>query len=639
MQPLKTMLARCVGSVCAALLIVAVLTVSALYFLNVPDSDARWWTLPILLVGAAAGALVTGGVLLKHDARQHQVRERLASIMEASADFISFTDPDNKTLYVNQAGRNLLGLGDRELTGKSFADFCAPWAAELLRDEGIPTALRDGTWYGETALLSRGGSEIPVSQVIVAHKRADGSLEYLSTIARDISERKHAELRLTRLAQYDALTGLPNRSLFYDRLAQAMARSLRGEQPLALMFLDLDRFKNINDTLGHGAGDQVLRGVAERLKLCLREVDTIARLGGDEFTIVLEDVKRVEQTAAVAQKILDTLAHPQIIDGEEIFVSASIGVILFPEHAGDIDGMLKKADIAMYHAKAQGRNNYQFYTAEMEGAGERVGLESKLRRALERGELRLYYQPLIELRSGRITGAEALLRWQHPEMGLLDPEQFIGLAEETGLIVPIGEWVLNSACLQNKLWQDAGLGPLRINVNLSARQFRRADLQEVIDAALRNADLAPDYLGLEITEGLLMDNAKASGALLAAFQERGVHIAIDDFGTGYSSLSYLKHFPLNVLKIDQSFVRHMTSDAHSAALAKSIITLGHSLQLKVIAEGVETAEQLAFLRGEGCDGMQGFLFSEPLPAEAMTQLLRDRQRGGVAEQISRYQIN
>jgi len=603
-----------------------------LYFSSLPSFDLtseRQTPLLILLSGLLMSCLLAGLIALKSkNVREHneaaEARHRLASIMETTTDFISFADLDKQTLYINEAGRKMVGVKEQDVPLLSFADLSPPWAYNIISNEGIPAAMRDGVWYGETALVSGDGREIPISHVIIAHKRADGTVEYLSTIARDITERKQNELRLTYLAQYDMLTGLPNRNLFYDRLAHAMARAVRSEHLMALMFLDLDRFKDINDTLGHGIGDQVLKGVAERLKVCLREVDTIARLGGDEFTIVLEEITQVEQAVTVAQKILDTLAHPQIIEGEEIFVSTSIGIILYPLHADDIDSMLKKADIAMYQAKAQGRNNYQFYAPDMAGpATERVSMESKLRHALERDELTLYYQPQVDLKTGRIMGVEALLRWQHPELGLISPDQFINLAEDTGLIVPIGEWVLNKACQQNRAWQEAGMAPFRISVNLSVRQFRQANLLEVIEAALYNSRLAPEYLGLEITEGLLMDNSQASKLMLAELIAKGVYVAIDDFGTGYSSLSYLKEFPVDALKIDQSFIQNITTDTHNAAIATAIITLGHSLNLSVVAEGVETHEQLIFLRGQDCDAIQGYLVSPPLPAEAFVQLVTD----------------
>ncbi len=434
--------------------------------------------------------------------------------------------------------------------------------------------------------------------------------------------RKRAEERLAYVAQFDALTGLPNRTLFRDRLSQAMTRAERGGSQLAVMLLDLDRFKEINDTLGHRAGDRLLQAVAERLTSVLRTVDTVARLGGDEFTVILEDAESVDAVTLVAEKVVGALARPFPLDDQEYFLTVSAGITMYPSNPGDIETLIMNADVAMYDAKDKGKNNFQFYRAEMNAMKqERLSLEGQLRRATERGELFIQYQPQTDLRTNRIVGAEALLRWRHPELGLIEPNHFIPIAEQTNLILQIGKWVLHHACAQNVAWQRAGMPRVRVAVNVSARQFR-AELLETVATALEQTGLAPDCLELEITEGLLIEDPDAASAVLTELKALGVHVAIDDFGSGYSSLSYLKHFPLDSLKIDRGFVRDLSFDPDDASIARAIIALGHSLDLKVIAEGVETPQQLAFLRDHHCDVVQGFLFGAPVMADEMAALLR-----------------
>ena len=438
-------------------------------------------------------------------------------------------------------------------------------------------------------------------------------------------ERRQAEEQLATMAQFDTVTGLPNRNLFRDRLSRALIGARRNERLLALMYLDLDNFKAINDTLGHEMGDRLLKAVAVRLETCLRENDTIARLGGDEFTVILEDIAHIEQIDTVIQKILNAFRQPMELDGQEVFVSTSIGISVFPHAGSDVESLLKCADIAMYRAKGAGRNTFQFFDASMSAeTSERVALEASLRRALGRQELQLYYQPIVDLRSGAMVGVEALLRWQHPELGLVLPDRFIEIAEQTGLIVPIGDWVLRTACEQCIAWQKNGLRPLYVAVNLSARQFRTSDLLDVIARVLRETGLNPVRLQLELTEGLLMENPVASNEVLERLKVMGVRVSVDDFGTGYSSLSYLKHFPLDILKIDQSFVRDITTDADDAAIVQAIVALARSLNLKITAEGVETVAQLEFLRGRACDSLQGYLFSPPVTADVIPKLFRAR---------------
>ncbi len=452
--------------------------------------------------------------------------------------------------------------------------------------------------------------------------------------------RKEAEERVRHLAQYDELTGLSNRSMFNQQLTRALARARRNDKSLAILFIDLDRFKNINDTLGHDAGDRVLKEVAERLRGCLRESDTVGRLGGDEFVVLIEELSQPVQVAAVAQKILAAMAIPFvasvaqkilvavaipfILDAQEYHITASIGISTYPADSEDMQSLLKNADISMYRAKEQGKNNYQFYSSQMNvHTLERLALESNLRRALERNEFLLHYQPRVDIGSGRITGMEALVRWQQPAKMLIPPAQFIPLAEETGLIVPIGEWVLKTACAQNKSWQDQGLPPLRMAVNLSARQFAHEKLLQDVARVLNETGLDPATLEFEITESMVMRNPEHAVKLLNALKAMGIHLSIDDFGTGYSSLSYLKRFPIDSVKIDRSFIRDIPGDADDAAITQAIIAMAHSLRLKVIAEGVETTEQLRFLRDHGCDEMQGYYFSKPLPESEFLRLLQD----------------
>ncbi|WP_075795556.1 bifunctional diguanylate cyclase/phosphodiesterase [Massilia putida] len=442
----------------------------------------------------------------------------------------------------------------------------------------------------------------------------------------DITARKVTEQRVHHVAQHDVLTGLPNRSLLQDRLGQAVAYATRSGHQVWVMLIDLDRFKFVNDSMGHKAGDVLLMTVAARLRSSLRDTDTVARLSGDEFVVILSEHSDQPLTPDIVQRVMDSVAQPVMLGTKEFFVTCSIGVAAFPSDGTPAENLIEHADIAMYRAKKLGRNNFQFYTPAMnEESLERVRIESALRNALERNEFVLHYQPQVDLQTGRIVGMEALIRWKHPELGMVPPSRFVGIAEDTGLIVPIGAWVMRTACAQNKAWQDAGLGKLRVAVNLSARQFSAADLLPGIEAVLNDTGLDPSCLELELTESLFMSDVTPAVELLHRMKSLGVNLSIDDFGTGYSSFSYLSRFPIDVLKIDRSFVNDITHDANDAAIVASIIALAHNLRLSVIAEGVETAEQLDYLRHQGCDEMQGYYFSKPLPAHEFEQLLRQRR--------------
>jgi len=462
----------------------------------------------------------------------------------------------------------------------------------------------------------------------IVHERAEithdenGRAVRMTGTAQDVTEYRQAMEHVNYLANYDTLTGLPNRVLLQNRLHEAMLEADRNNRLVAVMFLDLDHFKIINDTLGHDVGDALLKAVAERLVAGVRHGDTISRLGGDEFTIVLTNVAHFDDVTRVARKIIESFTSPFEIDGRELFISPSIGITLYPLD-DDIENALRNADAAMYHAKEMGRNTFQFYTAELnQRTAKRLALETALRHAVERCELQLHYQPQFSLKTGKITGMEALLRWQHPEMGLVPPLEFIPLAEETGLIVPIGEWVLRTACLQARAWHDAGFRGLQVAVNLSGRQFQHYDLAELVKKVLNETGLDPRQLDLELTESLLIHNTHAILDTMEELHALGVSFSMDDFGTGYSSLSYLKRFPIDTLKIDRSFVRDISRDPDDAAIAQAVIAIAHSLGIKVIAEGAETAKQLAFLRAHQCDGVQGYLFSKPVTAGTITRLLQ-----------------
>jgi diguanylate cyclase (GGDEF)-like protein len=450
-------------------------------------------------------------------------------------------------------------------------------------------------------------------------------------------EQRTAEV--DRLAYYDTVTDLPNRTLFEDRLTKAVAIARSADQTLGVLFISVDQFKKVNDTLGHGPGDGLLREFAERLKSCISETDTVARFGNDEFAVLQTDIEETKDVVETIGSLSQVLKFSFDLNGQELFATASVGISLFPLDGNDSQTLLKNAGAALYKAKTSGGANYQFYTADMhEMASRRLALETNLRRAIHNEEFLIHYQPRVSVDSLEITGVEALVRWQHPQLGLISPSEFIPLAEDTGLIVPIGEWVLRNACLQNKRWQDQGFAPIHVAVNICARQFHEGDLIETVIRALDETGLAPEYLELELTESSIMKNADLAAGVLNRLKGMGINISIDDFGTGYSSLASLKRLPIDALKIDQSFVRDATTEPDDAALVMAIITLAHNLRLKVIAEGVETEEQLRFLHLLRCDEIQGYFFSKPLPVDAFVSLLESHsgKRGTRAFQRSQW---
>lgn len=569
-------------------------------------------------------------VIRRETAAVRESEERLASFLDTANDLIMSIAPDGRFLYVNEAWQKTLGYTFEEVGALSFFDIVHAESREQCSVEIGRVVAGDTLSPLEALLTAKNGRTIVVEGNLTCGFGASDH-RVIWGICRDITERKQAEEQLYRLAHHDTLTGLPNRILFLDRLQQAKALANRYRHQLAVLFLDLDRFKIINDTLGHPVGDKLLLKVAQRIAGCVREVDTVARIGGDEFTIILVNVDNLDDVKRVAQKILQSLSVSFTVDTYELFITASIGITLYPVDGDNLDTLVKKADIAMYHAKGEGRNNFQFYTPRMdENADKRLLLETSLRKALDNGEFRLYYQPKVDVVTKAITAMEALLRWEHPTLGLVSPADFIPLAEETGLIIPIGEWVLRTACLQNREWQRQGLPRMRVAVNLSGFQFQQKNLLEMITSSLDETGLDAEFLELEITESVIMQNPDFAVSVLNALREIGIHISIDDFGTGYSSLAHLKRFSVNTLKIDKSFVRDVEINSADAAITTAIIAMGNSLNLKVIAEGVETEGQLCFLSENNCDEVQGYLFSTPMPSHEVPGFLAERREEQIA---------
>ncbi len=547
-----------------------------------------------------------------------------AHILESVNEGIAVTDAQQKFCYINPAFTAITGYTAEEVIGKSPRLLSSGLMERTFYGNMWGNLNESGRWQGEIIDRRKNGESYPEWLSISVLKDAQGAITHYVSVFSDISERKAVERRITYMAQHDFLTGLPNRMLLLDRMTQAISHARRDAHKVAVMFLDLDKFKHINDMHGHVVGDKLLQEVAARISRISRSGDTVCRLGGDEFVLMLTDMEKAEDASGIAEKLLDSVSGTCLIDGHEIDITTSIGIALFPEDGKDGNELLRHADAAMYHAKQSGRNNYHFFTSDMNRrALERMAIEKKLRHALERGEFALYYQPQIDLRTMKLVGAEALLRWKDPDSGeLIPPSNFIPIAEENGMIVPIGEWVLGEACRQMAEWHKLGLPEIPVSVNLSVVQFRQKDLCEHVRKILHQHKLAPSNLELEITETAVMKDAETAIAVLGRMKEMGVHLAMDDFGTGYSSLSYLKQLPIDKLKIDQTFVRDIAHDPDDAAIVSTIISMARNLKLKVTAEGVETDRQLAFLNQHGCDQGQGYYFSPPLPHQEFLAFFR-----------------
>jgi diguanylate cyclase (GGDEF)-like protein/PAS domain S-box-containing protein len=540
---------------------------------------------------------------------------------------VTITDPHGRILYVNRAEAEMHGYQVADLTAKDARILGPP---EIWKP--VPRPMLK-SFRRETVNVRKDGTTFPVHLISDVLTSAQGDIIAVVTTSEDITERRKNEETIRKLAFYDALTGLPNRALFDDRVGQALAKARRHDDTIVILFVDLDRFKNINDTLGHGSGDKLLKAVAERLKSSVRECDTVSRLGGDEFVLLFQEIEYADDLPVIGKKILERMSEAFFLNNREIYITASIGMSVFPADGTDVETLLRNADAAMYLAKEQGRNNCQLYCAAInDNAVGRMRMQSDLRRAVKAEEFVVYYQPQVELRSGRIEGAEALVRWKHPESGLLAPSEFIPLAEETGIIRELGEFLLHTACAQNKAWQEAGFPPIRMSVNISTYQFVQKGFIGMLRRILKETALAPQYLELEFTESIVMRNTDHISSSLAELKTMGISCSIDDFGTGYSSLNYLKYLPINRLKLDQSFVRSLTKDPNDEAISKAIIAMAHDLNLSVTAEGVENLHQLEFLRFHCCDEAQGFLFGPPLPPREFTKLLIEE---GVRELRSR----
>ncbi|KQX60830.1 hypothetical protein ASD40_31165 [Paenibacillus sp. Root444D2] len=548
---------------------------------------------------------------------------KFRSVIESANDAIILADSKGIIISWNTGAQLIFGYQEKDVLGKML-QIIIPERYREAHKKGMERYLSTGKPHviGKTVELQglrEDGSEFPI-ELSIADWVEDGNT-YFSSIIRDITERKKAEEKINQMVYLDSLTGLPNRRLLNDRLTQALDQASENKQIIGIMFIDLDRFKYINDTLGHAMGDRLLIEVAKRLRDCMGKMDTVSRQGGDEFIVLLPNTTSDEITKK-AQNIVNLFTRSVVLSDHEMFVTPSIGISLYPSDGRDIETLIKNADTAMYRVKEQGKNNFQFYTPDMnEAVSRKMKLEMGLRKGLERGEFKVYYQPQIDVISGKVIGVEALIRWQHPEWGNIPPDEFIPLAEETGLIIPIGEWVLYEACHQNKIWQNAGYPPLRIAVNISSRQFQQNNLVEIVSKTLKETELDPQYLELELTESIIQDS-KYAITTMQKLKAMGIHLSIDDFGTGYSSLSYLKLFPIDSLKIDRSFTSNIFEDSKDAALVHTIIDMAHNLDLKVIAEGVETQEQLHFLRQRQCNEAQGYFFSRPVSGEELSIFLK-----------------
>lgn len=537
----------------------------------------------------------------------------LSKVVESSEEAILVTDAQMNIVFVNGAFVRATGYAEKEVIGKNPRILKSGRQDALFYQKMWLDINTQGIWQGEIINRKKNGQEFPEWQSINVVKNDKGEVTNFVSIFMDITKRKEAEAHIHRMANYDALTGLANRNLLNDRVAQTLTSARRQHTQFAVMYMDLDNFKDINDSCGHAIGDALLKTVAERLLDCVREGDTVARQGGDEFILLLTEVEGCDGAARVAEKLRNAVSAPYSFDGQELFVSTSIGIALYPDDGMTVNGLFKHADSAMYNAKQDGRNCYRFYTPRMNAlALRRVRLQHNLRYALRRNEFELHYQPQLNVETGRITGVEALIRWRDPKEGLISPAEFIPIAEDSGMIVLIGRWVLQMACAEAKRWHEQGY-PVTISVNVSGRQFKQTNFDQSVEEALKTTGLDPQYLELEMTEGIMMQQDDALSKMMIKLKALGVKLALDDFGTGYSSLSYIKRFPIDRIKIDQSFVRDVIEDKEDAAIVDAIIYIAHKLGMEVVAEGVETVEQLNFLREHRCSDIQGYFVSRPVP--------------------------
>lgn len=554
-----------------------------------------------------------------------QARQRLSSILEATPDLVAILQPDGRMLYLNSAGHALLGLDPaRSVLGQPFIALFPETLAQHLNTQILPAALETGHWTGETWITptTPASNGLPVSLVVLAHVSESDQAPYFSLVARDISERKHFEAELQHQATHDSLTNLPNRYFLMDRLEASLQSARRRNKSAAILFLDMDKFKRVNDNLGHATGDELLKQVAQRLRSCMRPTDTIARLGGDEFTVVIEDLERPENVIAVLSKFYRVFKLPVRVETQEVFVTFSIGIALYPQDGTNSADLLRHADIAMYRAKSQGSNQYQFYAPDMDSRGREIlQMDADLRYAITNNELCLFYQPQVNVATGKPVGVEALIRWRSPSRGLVSPADFVPLLESSGLIIKVGEWVIAEACKQYHRFKKLGYSQVRVSANVSAVQFQDPEFKDKVIRLVQKFQLPPQALELEVTENIVMQAPARAADILLALNKFGVRIAIDDFGTGYSSLAYLKRFPISTLKIDQTFVRDITVDPSDAAIVEASISLAHKLGMEVVAEGVETETQFSFLQRLNCNLVQGYLFSKPVAGQDIGALM------------------
>jgi diguanylate cyclase (GGDEF)-like protein/PAS domain S-box-containing protein len=591
-----------------------------------PDSEEMLGTLTVMtavtehtpfllsMLCTVTDAIERELLLRKKNRRLHLLNQIM---VEATTNGIIVTDKEGFITEYNKFAQKITGWKREQILGNSVQNL-QPFG------HYIKCLLQTGERFEDIELVFKNReTQNDVVCLLDVHPIYDKKSKLVGAFCqfRDITERYKAKERMDYMAHHDDLTELPNRRFFVKKLNERLKLAQESKETFSIMFLDLDRFKLINDTLGHNTGDLVLGIVAKRLKTCLSEQDIVARMGGDEFTILLQETVCMEEAERIAGKIIEELRKPLFINGNEFYLTASIGIVFYPHDGKNAEILMKHADIAMYQAKERGKNSYVVYKPSQDNGMEQLILESSLRKAIGNNEFIVYYQPQIDLRTERIVGVEALIRWKHPQLGMVSPAKFIPLAEETGMITQIGEWVMKEACRQNKKWQDMGLPPVRVSVNLSTRQFSKQDITRVVTDVLQETGLNPGYLGLEITESMTM-NVEHAVHTLRDLKNLGVQISMDDFGTGYSSLYYLKKFSIDHLKIDQSFVRDIMIDSSDADIVSTIISMAHNLGIKVIAEGVETEEQLCYLKEQGCEEVQGYLYSPPLPAHEIESLLR-----------------